>query len=534
MKKAVIMCRVSSDEQAKGYSLGVQLEQLTNYCKRNDIEVVKHYREDHSAKNFNRPEYQKFLQYVKKNKGNIDYLLVTTWDRFSRNVTDSFVMIRELKKFSIEVQAIEQPIDFSIPESKAMLALNLVLPEIDNDRRSIKIRGGIRGSLKAGRWCRKAPVGYKNTRDEQNKPIIVPSDKAQHIQYAYEGILKGKTQSQLRTEIAKFGTKISRNNISLILRNPIYMGKIIVPSFEEEPERLIEGIHQGIISEKMFYAVQELIYNRRKINKLPYSKTERDELPLRGVLHCSKCKKKLTGSPSRSGNGTRYFYYHCNHCKKERYPASKVNTIFESILDDFKFTSTANELYGLIVKGLLSGDEQENERKKAKLKKELEELNNRIEKLQDLLVDEKIDSKSYGTMFSRYSARQEAVKVELDSLNVLDFQYKKWLKDGVNILTDFQKHYSSSTIQEKKELISSIFPENFEFDGEICRTERINDVLRCILQIDKGLTNKKRGQFSKYLSLSSLVETPGIEPGSKQATKILSTCLFFVWFLTLS
>lgn len=34
MKKAVIMCRVSSDEQAKGYSLSVQLEQLTNYCKR--------------------------------------------------------------------------------------------------------------------------------------------------------------------------------------------------------------------------------------------------------------------------------------------------------------------------------------------------------------------------------------------------------------------------------------------------------------------------------------------------------------------
>ena len=41
MKKAVIMCRVSSDEQAKGYSLDVQLEAITNYCQRNDYEVVK-------------------------------------------------------------------------------------------------------------------------------------------------------------------------------------------------------------------------------------------------------------------------------------------------------------------------------------------------------------------------------------------------------------------------------------------------------------------------------------------------------------
>ena len=27
------MSRVSSDEQAKGFSLGVQFEQLTNYCQ---------------------------------------------------------------------------------------------------------------------------------------------------------------------------------------------------------------------------------------------------------------------------------------------------------------------------------------------------------------------------------------------------------------------------------------------------------------------------------------------------------------------
>jgi DNA invertase Pin-like site-specific DNA recombinase len=49
---------VSSDEQAKGYSLDVQFESLTKYCLLNDIEVVKHYREDYSAKDFNRPEFK--------------------------------------------------------------------------------------------------------------------------------------------------------------------------------------------------------------------------------------------------------------------------------------------------------------------------------------------------------------------------------------------------------------------------------------------------------------------------------------------
>ena len=94
MDNAVIMCRVSSEEQAKGYSLDVQFEQLTNYCKRNDVNVIKHYREDHSAKDFNRPQFQNFLQYAKSNKSKIDTLLITSWDRFSRNLTDALVMIR--------------------------------------------------------------------------------------------------------------------------------------------------------------------------------------------------------------------------------------------------------------------------------------------------------------------------------------------------------------------------------------------------------------------------------------------------------
>jgi DNA invertase Pin-like site-specific DNA recombinase len=123
MKKAVIMCRVSSDEQAKGYSLDVQFEQLTRYCERNNLLIVKHYREDHSAKNFNRPQFQSFLEYVKKNKGAVDVLLITSWDRFSRNLTDSLVMLRTLEKYGVQVQAIEQPIDMKIPENKAMLAI---------------------------------------------------------------------------------------------------------------------------------------------------------------------------------------------------------------------------------------------------------------------------------------------------------------------------------------------------------------------------------------------------------------------------
>ena len=61
-------------------------------------------------------------------------------------------------------------------------------------------------------------------------------------------------------------------------------------------------------------------------------------------------------------------------------------------------------------------------------------------------------------------------------------------------------------------MIGSIFPENIEFDGKKCRTKRINDFLRFILQIDKELSENKKGQISKNMSLSRLVEKMGFEP----------------------
>ena len=45
--------------------------------------------------------------------------------------------------------------------------------------------------------------------------------------------------------------------------------------------------------------------------------------------------------------------------------------------------------------------------------------------------------------------------------------------------------------------------------------------------IDKELDENKKGQISKKLNLSRLVESEGIEPSSKQATKVLSTRLVF-------
>jgi len=85
-KTADIYVRVSTDEQAdRGYSQRNQEEVLRKYCDINQISIRDVIYEDHSAKTFERPQWKKLLEKLRKFKYKTDLILFTKWDRFSRN-----------------------------------------------------------------------------------------------------------------------------------------------------------------------------------------------------------------------------------------------------------------------------------------------------------------------------------------------------------------------------------------------------------------------------------------------------------------
>jgi site-specific DNA recombinase len=510
-KRAALMSRVSSDEQAKGYSLGVQSEALENYCSRNEIDIAYSFSEDYSAKSFDRPAFKEFLGYLKVNKGSIDVLLFTSWDRFSRNSMDAYHMIDRLKKLGIEAQSIEQPIDFSVPENKMMLAMYLVMPEVDNDRRSIKIRGGIRAALKAGRWSRSAPYGYRNTRDENNRPIIVPNEYAAPIKKAFEQIAKGKSQPEARKVLNRCGVPIQKSRFSEMLRNPMYMGKIEVPALDDEPRQLIEGIHVGIVPENLFSQVQVILKGNRP-NKRIAPKIQNELLPLRGILKCSSCGEKLTGSRSRSRNGTRHAYYHCNHCRKERYPAINANESVVEVLNDIRFSQPSKIIYNELVKRLLKGDQSSKQGRIQKLNAIVTQQTQRIERLQENLADGEISSSDFSEMKPRFNKVKQAALDELKDLSVDNSEKSALLNQALEVIYKLGDFYTDANANRKIQILGSIFPEMLEFDGNKCRTTKINEAVALCLSIDKGFSKKENRILPQKLEVSGWVENTGVEP----------------------
>ena len=168
-------------------------------------------------------------------------------------------------------------------------------------------------------------------------------------------------------------------------------------------------------------------------------------------------------------------------------------------------------LYKELMQSLLINDDTETLKRIQKLKNNKQQLDTRIEKLQDLLVDGTIDSEAYSKTYSRYTTQKEDIVSELEGLKMSNTTFKKQFDVAFDALDNFKQTYTESRIEDKSILISSIFPESLQFDGKKCRTPRINDVLRYILQIDKDLPKNKTGQISNKLNLSRLVEQKGVK-----------------------
>lgn len=267
MKITDLYIRVSTDEQAdKGYSQRDQEERLRRYCNINNIQIRKVIFEDHSAKTFKRPAWQSLLVDLRKQRGHSDLILFTKWDRFSRNAGDAYQMISLLRHFGVEPQAVEQPLDLSIPENKMMLAFYLAAPEVENDRRALNVFNGMRRAKKEGRWMGTAPIGYVNRTTEDGRKYIAPKEQdAKIMKWAFGEIYRNKLNTeQIWKQAREKGLKCSKNNFWVAIRNPIYCGLIFVPQHKDEQSQLVQGQHEPIITASLFFDVQDVLDGRKR------------------------------------------------------------------------------------------------------------------------------------------------------------------------------------------------------------------------------------------------------------------------------
>jgi DNA invertase Pin-like site-specific DNA recombinase len=499
---------VSSDEQNNGYSPLDQRIKLETYCQNHDIQIMGIFHDDESGKSFNRPEWIKIMSYIKSNKGLIDYIYFLKWDRFSRNATEAYAELAKLRKLGVEARAMEQPLDFEIPEQKILLSIYLTAPEVDNDRRALNIFNGIRRAKKEGRWIGPRPLGYRNSRDEFNKPVIVPEGGAveELVKNLFKEFATGLySPAELRAKYNRLGLKLSLNPFANLLRNKVYIGKVFVPKYKDESERWVNGKHQAIIDEKTFMKCQDVIEGRKR--KVPISfKTHREQFPLRGFLVCPQCGKLLTASSSK-GRNRYYAYYHCQKGCTERHNAKDINDSIEKLLNEITPDKAALNLLNEIIKNKYKDQNREQREEATKISKEIAKQDVRLQNARTLMLDGEITADEFKSL--KTDIDNKLVRLQIDhriaSTEIKNIDGK--LDQVCLTLSNLKNLYKQGDLGVKRRLIGSMFPQKLTYEKKSYRTVELNRAVSLIISNIKGSRGRKKKKHTDFGVLHHGVES---------------------------
>ena len=511
----IIYCRVSSDEQVEGTSLDVQEERLTRYCDRKGYHIIDiPHKEDASAKTFKkRPVMQGIIKYIREHKGQVDKLLVLRWNRYSRDLFSACANMDLLRDFGVEVNAIEELLDYNSPNWSLNLSIALGQAQSDNDNRSKATIDGIRGTLKIGKCANKAPRGYRNVRvSKHNTFVEVDEEKAATIRKAFQEVAKGvEAANCIRRRLCP---SIPRGTFFRMLHNIFYKGEILVPAYKDEPEQIVKGQHEAIIDAETFDKVQDILSGKRK-SEPKLSKAIDPDLFLRKFIVCPICGHSITGATS-TGKGGKYKYYNCCHDGKHlRKPADYVNDTFANWVGGLRPNKEVLDLYTEVLQDLRGEHKQDIQKEVEAQRKEIEKVKERLTKADERFLEGYLKDEDYSRITENCKKQIQDLQERIDLLLSDTKQLKEKIDYSVNIIANLRNFMIDGPVKVKCKLLSSMFPQKIEFDGEKYRTHDYNKVLDLIFQETNKLRGYKEKESEKSEAVSHSVPRPRIELGTK-------------------
>lgn len=491
----IIYCRVSTDEQRQGTSVDVQEERLKAYCTYKGYNIInipefQDCKEDESAKTFDRrPVMQAILKYIRKNRGKVQKLLFLRWNRFSRDLFSATDAVRELLDMGVEPNAIEEELNFESSSWPVLLGAYIGIAQSDNIARSKATKDGIRGTLKSGKCSNKAPRGYKNIRESKHRCyVVINEEAAKPIRKAFNELSKGVISANYARK--KYCPHIPESTFLDMLRNPFYMGKIRVPAYKDEPEELVQGQHEALISEEVFYKVQDVLDGKKR-SKPKLEKAINPDLFLRRFIVCPKCGHAFTGSRSK-GNGGYYTYYNCcEDAKHLRVRAEEANEAFARYVGCLKPNEAILRLYEAVLLDVQGGAKREIRSEMEALQKQLKDKRRQIEDAEDLMITDKAHTDRYTRILERYEREAQELETRIELLETGNREnIEPKLDYAISLINNMDKYIRDAPTEVKLKLIGSIFDGKIEFDGKSYRTNSYNKVLDLIYE----QTNELRGE----------------------------------------
>jgi site-specific DNA recombinase len=503
---AIGYMRLSIRDQSR-YSLEYQEESIREYCRKNKLELTGMFKDNgESSYTFDRADFKEVEAFIKKHKGQNQYLIIMDHDRFSRNLSEALTKIADLEnKYGIKVVATHEPVDIdpSDPNVFMQRAFRYLIANEELLRIRKRTRQGMRHAQETGRYVNRAPFGYLNAKDPGGKSTLeVDPRRASIIQKIYADYLSGIPMHLVLKEVRAMGFTIKGNSaIQKVLSNCVYAGMIKVPADKKQPDRLVKAIHMAIVSEADFWIAQEMLGNKRPSKAQP-----EERFPLRGILKCW-CGQHMTAGFTK-GKRNYYLYYRCIKHTGVNISGIELHKQFKALLDELSFSEPQIKKIRKLVKGKLQDAISEKESSIATKSNQLTEVNKKIEKLEARLMNDEIEASTYKTWFQKYSSERALLLKDIDTLkkngNDKWQRLEKLLPELINIQNVYER---LKPITAKIHMVKTVFKHNIVYSEGGFRTPSMSEAFE-----DKYLNANKKGLLFLEQPLVFSGQTPFCSP----------------------
>lgn len=326
-----------------------------------------------------------------------------------------------------------------------------------------RLRRGIKATVQSGGYIANAPFGYDKVRIGKLPSIRPNETEAPFVQMMFDLYVSGLGCQRIADKVNAMGAKprrgdsFNRTTVRAILQNPVYAGKIVWDrkthirhskqnggkhlTIYNPPESwtIVEGIHQGIVSQETFDQVQAIFARQHRSPSF----TGVIENPLAGLVICGNCGHHMQRQADKRGGPMLL-------CQKRGcIVSSKLHVVEEQLI------SRLREEMALLVhtEGDRSPQQDNSLQTLQAIEKQIATVKAQDDRLHDLLEQNVYDTDTFLKRHSALTQRLaslEAAKADLHPPAQLDVP-----KMAARIQGVLDVYYTLSS-QERNELLKSV------------------------------------------------------------------------------
>ncbi len=472
--RAIILARVSSKEQEDGYSLEVQTERLRQYCERKGLEIIENFEIVESSTRGDRKQFNEIIKLIKSQREPVA-LVADKIDRVQRNQRETPILDDLIRKGKLELHLNSEGYvihQFSNAHEIMMWGISVVVARSHTDLLSENVKKSFKRKIETyGEWIAPAPIGYLNQRDDKGKANVIIDPAAGHLMKKIfaEYATGAYTLSEMVTKAKKWGlrtkkgTHVSKSVLHHAVQNPFYYGEMRIKG------DLWPHCYEPITTREIFKACEAV---RMGWEKKPFQYRGKEFL-FRGILTDAVTGKLVTADQktrvNSKGEKLSWTYLRTSnpdnperkiYAREDKILAQVENILKRLTIKDEKLLKKTMEY----LKSINKGNSESISREVAAFKKEHTEIQQKLDKMVDLVTDGVLTREEFLRKKHQLKERQYELTELIKSYDVVDDKLSRKLIDIINITQNAHKVFKSSTISEKRELLNFLFA-NLKLNG---------------------------------------------------------------------